>query len=71
MIKQKQMTDKDLDQVAGGILGQANGLNMPKQGGRRKRNNIQESCANGSFFRSKVSPIGKSLSATDNDHKDW
>jgi len=41
MIKQKQMTEKDLDQVAGGILGQANGLNMPKQGGRRKRMNRQ------------------------------
>jgi bacteriocin-like protein len=39
MTKQKQMTEKELDQVSGGILGQANGM-LPKQGKRMSRKGV-------------------------------
>jgi bacteriocin-like protein len=56
MTKQKQMTEKELDQVSGGPhIRNFNG----RLGVIEKRNN------------SVVNPIGKPLSATDKDHKDW
>ena len=51
MIKQKQMTDKELDQVSGGPhIRNFNG----RTGVIEKRINLQEACANGSFFKVKL-----------------
>jgi bacteriocin-like protein len=55
MIKQKQMTEQELDQVSGGPhYSDFNG----RTGVIEKRNNLQEACANGTFFRSKVGRKG-------------
>ena len=55
MTKQKQMTEKELDQVSGGPhIRNFNGrLGVIETG-----NNLQEACANGTFFKSKAGRKG-------------
>ena len=57
MTKQKQMTEKELDQISGGPhYKDFNG----RTGVIEKRNNIQEACANGTFFRGfNFGPVGR------------
>jgi len=54
MTKKKQMTEKELDQVSGGPA-------FVKFGDMTDRhNNLQESCANGTFFRGfSVGPVNR------------
>ena len=54
MTKQKQVTEQELDQVAGGPV-------YVKLGDMTDRhNNLQESCANGTFFRGfNFGPVGR------------
>ena len=58
MTKQKQMTEKELDQVSGGPhIRDFNGrLGVIETG-----NNLQEACANGTFFKSKAGRKGNEL----------
>tara|TARA_B100000809_G_C14765586_1_gene397463 strand:- start:197 stop:445 length:249 start_codon:yes stop_codon:yes gene_type:complete len=60
MTKQKQMTEKELDQVSGGAGWWADGI-------RGKGRDVGPI----GHINSIVNPIGKPLSATDRDHKDW
>ena len=58
MTTQKQMTEKELDQVSGGPhIRDFNG----RTGVIEKRNNLQEACANGTFFKSKAGRKGNEL----------
>ena len=58
MTKQKQMTEKELDQVSGGPhIRNFNG----RTGVIEERNNLQEACANGTFFKSKAGRKGNEL----------
>jgi len=58
MTTQKQMTEKELDQISGGP-------HYKDFSGRtgviEKRNNLQEACANGTFFKSKADRKGNEL----------
>ena len=62
MIKQKQMTEKELDQVSGGpAFVKLGDLSSPR-GLDSGPINLQEACANGSFFKVEIhSPKQRSV----------